>query len=171
MRGSNGPDAAEELSARIEAAAAGTPYRTRRTEWGLELTVDIDVPQWQERLTRSRITQMHTYRVELRPEERVFTLTDVVRAVEYEAGLGGVRLGRTLSTGRSVYTTSYRTPVGGEQYTFSSAEGHRLIRGAAREAGWREERPTSVKIAAGAGIFGGLVALGVLVALAVVFWL
>ncbi|MGW2774774.1 hypothetical protein ACWC4C_20035 [Streptomyces olivaceoviridis] len=75
-------------------------------------------------------------------------MTDAVRTVEYEAGPGG-------------------TP----EHSFSSAEGHRLIRGAARELGWQEVRPTSVKIAMGFGILGGVVALGTLVALAAVFWL
>ncbi len=43
--------------------------------------------------------------VALRPQEKRFTLTDVVRAVEHEAGPGGVRLGKSVSVGRSVYVT------------------------------------------------------------------
>jgi hypothetical protein len=161
----------DELYTRIDAATAGTPYRMCRTERGFDLTVDIDVPQWQELLSRSRVTQVHTYRVALRPEEKVFTLTDVVRTVEYEAGLGGVRLGKTVSVGRSVSFTWNRTLDGSEQYTFSSAEGHRLIRGAAGELGWREIQPVSVKIAAGVGILAGLGALATLITLAVIMWL
>ena len=167
----NSAGAADELYDRIEAAAAGTPYRMCRTERGFDLTVDVDVPQGQELLTRRRVTQVHTFRVALRPEEKVFTLTDVVRTVEYEAGPGGVRLGRTVSVGRSVSVTSHRTLDGSGQYTFSSAEGHRLIRGAAGELGWREAQPASVKIAAGVGILGGVGALAALIALAVVKWL
>ncbi|MFB7111680.1 hypothetical protein [Streptomyces sp. NPDC056291] len=173
--GANSADAAEELYDRIESAAAGTPYRMCRTEAGFDLTVDVDVPQWQALLTRRRITQVHTYRVALRPEKKVFTLTDVVRTVEYEVGLGGVRLGKTVSVGRSVYVTSHRTldgsDPGAEQYTFSSAEGHRLIRGAAGKLGWREAQPVGVKIAAGAAILGGLGAIAALIAVAVVKWL
>ncbi|MGW4820577.1 hypothetical protein ACWEP4_16665 [Streptomyces sp. NPDC004227] len=175
----NSADAAEELYDRIESAAAGTPYRMCRTEAGFDLTVDVDVPQWQALLTRRRISQVHTYRVALRPEKKVFTLTDVVRTVEYEAGLGGVRLGKTVSVGRSVYVTSHRTLDGSgpdsdsEQYTFLSAEGHRLIRGAAGKLGRREAQPAGVKIAAGAAILGGLGAIAALiaVAVAVVKWL
>ncbi|MEU6549862.1 hypothetical protein ABZ915_06160 [Streptomyces sp. NPDC046915] len=164
-------DPVEAFHTRVEAAVAGTPYRPRRTEWGLELTVDVNAPQWQELLTRHRVDQVHTYRVALRPQEKAFTMTDVVRTVEYEAGPGGVRLGRTVSTGRSVYATRTWNLDGTQQYSFSSAEGHRLIRDVARELGWREIRPASVKIAIGFGIFGGVIALGTLVALAAVFWL
>ncbi|MFF4397034.1 hypothetical protein [Streptomyces sp. NPDC001480] len=163
-------DTVEEFHTRIEAAATGTPYRPRRTEWGLELTVDVNAPQWQELLTRHRLDQIHTYRVALRPQEKTFTITDVVRTVEYEAGLGGVRLGKTVSTGRNVYVSKTWSLNGTQEYSFSSAEGHRLIRGVARELGWREIRPASVKIAIGFGVFGGVIALGTLVALAVVFW-
>lgn len=170
----NSAGSAQELYARIEAAVAGTPYRMRRTEPGFDLTVDVDVPQWQELLTRRRVSQVHTYRIALRPADKIFTMTDVVRTVEYEAGPGGVRLGKTVSVGRSMSVTSQRTfgdSGQSEQYTFSSAEGHRLIRGAAGELGWREAKPASVKIAIGVGILGGLGALAALIALAVVKWL
>ncbi|MFF4764036.1 hypothetical protein [Streptomyces sp. NPDC001292] len=172
MIGANSADAAEELYATIEADAVGTPYRMRRAEGGFDLTVDVDVPQWRELLTRRRITQVHTYRVALRPEKKIFTLTDVVRTVEYEAGLGGVRLGKTVSVGRSVYVTTRGTLDGSrsEQYTFSSAEGHRLIRGAARKLSWREAHSASVKIAAGVAILGGLGALAALIAVATIKW-
>ncbi|MFI9604540.1 hypothetical protein ACIHCX_32610 [Streptomyces sp. NPDC052043] len=172
MREANGAATADELYARIEDAAADTPYRMHRTEEGFELTVDVDVPQWRDLLTRHRITQVHTYRVALRPGEKVFTLTDVVRTVEYEAGLGGVRLGRTVSVGRSVSVTTNRTlgGSGSEQYTFSSAEGHRLIRGVAGKLGWREVQPVSVKIALGAAVLGGLGAAAALIAVAAVKW-
>ncbi|MFE7232380.1 hypothetical protein ACWCRF_20465 [Streptomyces sp. NPDC002405] len=115
---------------------------------------------------------MHTHRVAPRPEKKVFTLTDVVRTVEYEAGLGGVRLGRTVSVGRSVYVTSYRASDGcgpdSEQYTFSSVEGHRLIRGAAGRPVRREAQPAGVRIATGAAILDGLGALAALIAVAVI---
>lgn len=144
----------------VQAAAAGTSYRLRRTERGFDLTVDVPQPS-------RRISQVHTYRVQLRPQEKTFTLTDVVRTEE--RGLGGV--GRTtVETGRSRYRTWSRSLDGSERHSFSSAEGHRLIRGAARELGWRELRPAGVKVALGFGAFGGLVALGTLIALAVVFW-
>ena len=168
--GANSPSAVDELYARVEAAAVGTPYRICRTERGFDMTVDIAVPQWRELLTRDRVGELHTYRVALRPEEKIFTLTDIVRTLEYEVGLGGVRLGKTVSAGRSVSFTSNRTLDGSEQYTFSSAEGHRLIRGAAGELGWRETQPAGVKIAVGVGILGVLGALATLIALAIVNW-
>ncbi|MQA97604.1 MAG: hypothetical protein GEV11_24360 [Streptosporangiales bacterium] len=161
----------QELYARVQAATAGTPYTMVPTERGFDLTVDVDVPQWQELLTRRRITQVHTYRVALYPEKATYTITDVVRTVEFEAGLGGVRLGATAFVGRSLYRTSHRALDGSGEYSFSSGEGHGLIRGPAAELGWREAQPASVKIALGFAIVGGLGAIVALIALAVVNWL
>ncbi|MER7787529.1 hypothetical protein [Streptomyces sp. NPDC097640] len=167
----NSGGAADELYARIQTAAEGTPYRMCRTERGFDLTVDVDVPQWQELLTRRRVRQVYTYRVALRPQEKIYTLTDVVRTVEYEAGLGGVRLGAAVFVGRSLSRSSYRSLDGSEEYTFSSAEGHGLIRGAAGDLGWREAQPASVKIAAGFAVLGGLGAIAALIAVAIIKWL
>ncbi|MFU8851495.1 hypothetical protein ACNAW0_11005 [Micromonospora sp. SL1-18] len=171
MTGANSAGAADELYAHIETAAAGTPYRMCRTERGFDLTVDVNVPQWRMLLIRRRVTQVHTYRVALRPEKKIFTMTDVVRTVEYEAGLTGVRLGKAVFVGRSLYVTSRRAVDGSDQYTFSAGEGHHLIRGAAGELGWREAQPASVKIAAGFAILGGLGALAAVIAVAIVKWL
>ncbi|WP_157879982.1 hypothetical protein [Streptomyces natalensis] len=167
----NSVGAVEELYARVQAAAEGTPYRMCRTERGFDLTVDVDVPQWQELLTRRRVSQVCTYRVAVRPEKKIYTMTDVVRTVEYEAGVGGVRLGASVFVGRDVSLSSYRTLDGSEQYTFSSAEGHGLIRGAAEELGWRESQPVSVKIGIGFAALGGLGGLAALITLAIVKWL
>lgn len=167
----NSSATAHEFALKVRDAATGTPYRMSRTERGFELTVDVDVPQWQELLTRHRTSEVVTYRVVMRPEKKAFSITDVVRTVEYSAGPAGVRLGKTVSVGRSVSITSSRSLDGTEQYTFSSAEGHRLIRGVAGELGWREIQPASVKIAIGAAIVGGLGAVAALIAVAVVKWL
>ncbi|MEU3460823.1 hypothetical protein ABZ721_12800 [Streptomyces sp. NPDC006733] len=153
-----------ELYARVQAATAGSTYRLQRTEQGFNLTADVPQPP----SDRGRITQMHTYRVELRPREGTFTMTDVVRT--QERGRDGLPR-RTVTTGRSRYRTWGRAVDGSEQQHFSSAEGHRLIRGAAEALGWRELRPVSTKVALGFGVVGGVVALGTLIALAVVFWL
>ncbi|MFF4948119.1 hypothetical protein ACWC2K_30650 [Streptomyces chattanoogensis] len=165
-------DTAEELYARIQAAVEGTPYRMCRTEQGFDLTVDIEVPQWQELLARHRITKVLTYRVVLRPQAKTFTITDVVRTVEHGGELGGVRLGTaTVSHGREWSMTWHGTLDGSEQYSFSSAEGHRLIRGAVGELGWRETQPVAVKIALGFAALGGLGGIAALIAVAFVKWL
>ncbi|MEU0002871.1 hypothetical protein ABZ079_00820 [Streptomyces sp. NPDC006314] len=161
MRGANGPDAVEEFHARVEAAVAGTAFRMQRKGPGFDLAVNVD----------ARPRQVHTYRVALRLPEKAFTMTDIIRTVENEGGPGGPRLGRSVSAGRSVYVVTRRSLDGTDRYRFSSADGHRLIRGVAKELGWREIRPTSVKVAIGLGIFGAVVALGTLIALAAVFWL
>ncbi|MFD4631815.1 hypothetical protein ACFVYR_12160 [Streptomyces sp. NPDC058284] len=150
----------EALYTRVVAAVEGTPYRLRRTQRGFDMYVDV--PQ-----VGRRVTQLHTYRVELRPHEKTFVMTDVVRTVER----GPFGTASKTETGRARYRTWSRSLDGSERHSFSSADGHRLIRGAATELGWEEVKPTSQKAALVAGAVGGLVAVGTLIALAVVFWL
>ncbi|GGO46014.1 hypothetical protein [Streptomyces lasiicapitis] len=146
---------AEEFRVRVQ-AAADTSYRWQWTARGFDLAVDVPVPGRR---------QVHTYRVELRPQERTFTVTDVVDTMG--RGPGG---GRQRETGRIRYRTWSSSPDGTERHSFSSAEGHRLIRGVAQELGWRETRPATMKAGLAFGAFGGIVALGTLIALAIAFW-
>ncbi|MFI7316407.1 hypothetical protein [Streptomyces venezuelae] len=150
----------EALYARVQAATEGTAYRPRRTERGFDVTVDV--PQ-----AGRNTTQVHTYRVVLHPREKTFTMTDIVRT--HERGPFGTS-SRTVERGRARYRTWSRSLDGSERTSFSSADGHRLIRGAAQELGWQELRPPTQKVALVFGAIGGLVALGTLIALAVVFW-
>ncbi|MEV0258299.1 hypothetical protein AB0H82_29050 [Streptomyces sp. NPDC050732] len=162
MHGTSDPGGTEALYARVAAATAaatGTSYRLRRTEPGFDLIADV--PQ----ISR-RVTQVHTYRVELRPREKTFTITDIVRT--HERGPFGVPRS-TVEIGRSRYRTWSRSLDGSERTSFSSADGHRLIRGAAGELGWTELRPAAQRTALVLGAVGGLLALGTLIALAVAF--
>lgn len=164
MDGTPGAGDTEALYARVAAATAaatGTSYRLRRTEPGFDLIVDV--PQ-----VSRRVTQVHTYRVQLRPREKTFTITDIVRTDE--RGPFGVPQS-TVEIGRSRYRTWSRSLDGSERTSFSSADGHRLIRGAAEELGWTELRPAGQRSALVAGAVGGALALGTLISLAVVFWL
>lgn len=146
----------ETLYARVQAATEGTSYRLQRTGRGFDMTVNV--PQ-----VGRHTTQVHTYRVELQPREKTFTMTDIVRT-RGESG------GRTVERGRARYRTWSRSLDGSERTSFSSADGHRLIRAAAQELGWQELRPPTAKVALVIGAIGGLLALGMLIALAVVFW-
>ncbi|MFD6437430.1 hypothetical protein [Streptomyces venezuelae] len=150
----------ETLYARVEAATAGTTYRLRRTGRGFDMTVDV--PQ-----VSRHTTQEHTYRVELNPREKTFTMTDIVRTQERDVPGAS---GRTEERGRANYRTWSRSLDGSERTSFSSADGHRLIRAAAEELGWQELRPATAKVALVFGAIGGLMALGTLIACAVVFW-
>ncbi|WP_399922158.1 hypothetical protein [Streptomyces kanamyceticus] len=158
MNEPSGAHAADELRARAEAATTGTPYRYRWTERGFDLVVDVPLPGGR---------RVHTYRVALLLAGRTFTLTDVVHTHE-RGPLGTTR--KTVETGRARYRTWSRSLDGSERHSFSSADGHRLIRGVAGELGWRELKPATQKAALVTGAFGGLVALGTLIALAIAFW-
>ncbi|MFI2618636.1 hypothetical protein [Streptomyces sp. NPDC018584] len=161
MNEPSGAHAADELRARAEAATTGTPYRFRRTEPGFDLIVDVP------RAAGERVTQVHTYRVALRPAAGTFTLTDVVRT-ERQGPFGTTQT--SVENGRVRYRTWSRSLDGSEQHAFSSADGRRLIRGVAEELGWRELKPATEKIALAAGALGGLVALTTLLGLAIAFW-
>ena len=150
----------EALYARLAAATAGSAYRLRRTERGFDLVVDV--PQ-----STRRVQVLHTYRVELLAREGTFTLTDVVRTRQ-RGSLAGQ--GLKVEIGRSRYRT-WGTSPGGTRFSFSSSDGHRLIRGAAEELGWRERRPATARAAVIAGVAGGLIALSTLIELAITFWL
>ncbi|MEV0321187.1 hypothetical protein ACIBKX_18435 [Streptomyces sp. NPDC050658] len=153
----------DELFDRVRSAVEGadTAYRLRRTGRGFDLAADVPT-------TGRHTTQVHTYRVELSPQDGTFVMTDIV--VTEQHGPGPAR-GRTVTTGRSRYRTWSRSLDGTERHNFASADGHRLIRDAAKEFGWQELRPAGQKIARVFGIIGGLVALGTLLALAAAFWL
>ncbi|MFC7303869.1 hypothetical protein ACFQVC_06530 [Streptomyces monticola] len=136
---------AEEFCARVQ-AAAGTSYRSRRTDRGFDLAVDVPQP--------GRHSQkVHTYRVGLHAQEKTFEMTDVSRTDE--RGPGGLK-GRTVESGRFRSRTWSRSLDGSERHSFSTADGHRLIRGVAEELGWQESRPAGAKAGLAFGVIGGL---------------
>ncbi|ATL25910.1 hypothetical protein [Streptomyces formicae] len=155
-------DGTEAFSARVQESLtdAATAYRFQRRERGFDLVADVPT-------TSRHTTQVHTYRVALDPGELTFVMTDIVRTETH--GPGPLR-GRTVETGRSRYWVTSGSLAGADRQSFSSTAGHRLIRGVAAELGWREIKPTGQKAAKVFGIVGGVVALGTLIALAVVFW-
>ena len=122
------------VHSRILSAAEGTEYRLNRTESGFELTVDVHQPFGGGR----RAIQMWTYNVVLNPESMTYTMEDVVR--ERVSGLGGSSQTR-VSVGRKVVRASSRSLDGQDRHSFSSADGHRLIRDTAAKLGWHELQP------------------------------
>ncbi|MEU6680978.1 hypothetical protein [Streptomyces sp. NPDC046925] len=159
----NDMEVAAELYARIEAVTAGTEYRLLRTEQGFELTVDVHQPGRR----RSGSTQLWTYDVALDPETRTFTMTDVVRT-ERRALDGRPLMSETVA-GRKVTRISSRALDGSARYSFSSADGHRLIRAAAEESGWEELMPAAVYAARGPALLGAAIAIAMVVGIAIAF--
>ncbi|MFJ2767065.1 hypothetical protein [Streptomyces sp. NPDC087300] len=163
MSGAQRTGDTDEFRARVLAAstAAPTDYRMQHRDHGFDLVADV--PK-----TSRYTTQVHTYRVELDPRELTFVMTDIVRTET--TGPGPLRE-RSVETGRSRYwVTGGAAPDGAERQSFSSTAGHRLIRSVAQGLGWRELKPTGQKVAKVFGIIGGAIAVGTLIAVAVVFW-
>ncbi|QEU96042.1 hypothetical protein [Streptomyces kanamyceticus] len=162
MSGEHRTGGTDAFYVRVQAAVADapTPYRWQRRERGFDMIADVPT-------TGRHTTQVHTYRVDLDPGELTFVMTDIVRTETH--GPGPVRA-RSVETGRSRYWVTGGSVDGAERQSFSSTAGHRLIRGVAGELGWREIKPTGQQAAKVFGIVGGVIALGTLIALAVVFW-
>lgn len=171
---------AAELYARVQEAAAGTPYLVTPTADGFDVTVDVAVPQWRNILYRQHARKVFTHRVSLDEREKKLTITDELYELQWSVGVapGEVptpRIGGRLSvqSGRVWHISGFKrvgTRADGsvgvvDEYTFSSEEGRRLITDPAKELGWRETLGKEAKIGLAALI---LLGVGTVVALLVV---
>ena len=174
---------AETLFKAVRAKANGTPYVVTRTEQGFDVRLDLADARWFDLMHERGLRTAFTHHVALDEAARTLTITDDGQAVEWRAGAdvagGGPRpvlAGRAQRVlGRS-YEVGFRKEYGvradghfGEvvTYAFSSNEGHRLVRGPARELGWRERMPASARVGLVFGAVGLLGAAATVVALLV----
>lgn len=178
---------AAELYARVQAAAADTPYVVTRTENGFDVSVDVATPQWRDLLYRQRVQRVFTYHVAVDEQNKKIAVTDSLYEVEWSAGVGSAGLGQipvphlrasvSKQSGRIWTKSSYKTIGIGDdgsvgtvrEYTFSSEEGRRLITEPARELGWTQARGTTEKIGIVVAILGGVGAVVALLVTAIVF--
>lgn len=170
---------AQELYARVQAAMAGTMYTVFPTEDGFEVAVDVRAPQWHWIIGRHRVEKVLTHRVSLDGATRRYTVTDVLRRLEWTE-VGG---NRHLVIGASVEVDSGRVwhhakmvSFGSQDdgrfgvddtYTFSSPEGRQLITDSAAALGWTRQGSTQMKVGVAVGVVAGVGAL-VAVLLAVI---
>ena len=138
----------EQVSARAE----GTPYVVTPTSEGFDVGIDIVDARWFELYKKVGLSRTFVHHVAV--DGTTYTVTDDSRTLEWEAG--SPRLGATLErfTGRKHELSFQKTVALSERgrvekvvdYTFSSQEGRRLIKGAAKEQGLREHMPLDAKI-------------------------
>ncbi|MCM2577951.1 hypothetical protein [Streptomyces meridianus] len=173
--------ASRELIDRIRELAEGSPYVPAETPKGFDLRMDVADARWHTLMYRHRLTKVCTHHVRLDASSRTFKIIDDCRTVSWRtgAGAGGEGPVPVLSAraerirGRSI-EVSKRVEFGWNEagdpgkvvdYRLDSREGHRLIRKAAQEAGWKERMPAEVKGAIVMAAIGGLGAVAAVVVL------
>ena len=154
---------------RVASHAEGTPYVVSPTPEGFDVALDIVDARWYQLYAKAGLERTFVHHVTM-AGGRDFTITDDSHTLEWEAG--HPRLGARVErfVGRR-YDVGFRKTIAVTEdaridtvvdYAFSSEEGRKLIKGAAKELGLREHLPTSAK----AGLW---IAVVVLVAMAVLF--
>ena len=137
---------------RVSRNAEGTPYVVTPTSEGFDVGIDIVDARWFELYENVGLSRTVVHHVAV--DGTTYTVTDDSRTLEWAAG--SPRLGATLerSTGRKHELSFQKTVAVSERarvekvvdYRFSSEEGRRLITGAAKEQGLREQMPLNAKI-------------------------
>lgn len=164
----------------VRARADGSPYTVTRTDDGMEVSLDLADSAWWALMYRESLHRTYTYRVSVDEQRGTFTMLDIERQVEWQAGVraedrkpllrgsASVQQGRILSRERQ---TVWAWDDEGRfdkvvDYSFSTGEGHELVRRAAAELGLTERMPVQAKIglafavlAIGGILVGGVVAL------------
>ena len=154
---------------RVASHAEGTPYVVSPTPEGFDVALDIVDARWYQLYAKAGLERTFVHHVTM-AGGRDFTITDDSHTLEWEAG--HPRLGARVErfVGRR-YDVGFRKTIAVTEdaridtvvdYAFSSEEGRKLIKGAAKELGLREHLPASAK----AGLW---IAVAVLVAMAVLF--
>jgi hypothetical protein len=139
------------------------------TAEGFDVFLDIVDARWFQLYAAAGLERTFVHHVAL-VGGRDFAVTDDSHTLEWEAG--HPRLGARLErfTGRRHELSFQKTIAISERarlepvvdYTFSSEEGRRLVKGAARELGLREHLPATAKV-------GLWFAVAVLVTMAITF--
>ena len=134
----------------VRRAAEDTPYAVTEQPYGFDLTVDVAGKRWLTLTAAHRIKRVFTHEVHLQDGGR-YGITDVDNQVSYGASAGGgtprLTAQRKFSRGR-VMSYSRRIEFGVDadtgkvgkvvDYSFRAGEGRDLIRGVAKELGWKE---------------------------------
>ncbi len=161
-------DIADRFRDQVTRNAEGTPYVVTATDRGFDVGIDIVDARWFELYRKVGLERTFVHHVEV--DGTTYRVTDDSRTLEWEAGTP--RLGATLErfVGRRYEFSFQKTIAVTEKarletvvdYTFSSQEGRKLVKRAAKELGLTEHMPASAKYAL-------WFAIAVLVAMAVLF--
>ncbi|WP_251149753.1 hypothetical protein [Cellulosimicrobium sp. Marseille-Q4280] len=172
---------AADLAAAVGQRLEQTPYRIvdPRPD-GFTMQLDLADARWWGVLSRSGLRETYDFVVRVEPDGPGYSILERRTQVEWVVGAHGPqpRLGGVLSASRfdgTSWTYSAKIRVGLDDegrlravvaYAFSPVHGRRIIREAASSLGLRLRMTGRSKVALGAAILGGVVAvLGVVVAI------
>jgi hypothetical protein len=154
---------------RVTSHAEGTPYVVSPTPEGFDVALDVVDARWYQLYAKAGLERTFVHHVQM-AGDRDFTITDDSHTLEWEAGhprLGALLerfVGRRYDIGfqKTIAITEDARIDTVVDYSFSSEEGRKLVKKAAKELGLREHLPASAKV-------GLWFAIAVLVAMAVLF--
>lgn len=160
------PPVAHELFARVQHAAADTPYKVVPTATGFDVALDVADSTWFGLFNKAGLKHAFVHHVAI-PETGTYTVTDDARTVEWVAGTPRIAYEANREIGRIRKVSFNRTYAFNDQgefgkvvdFTFNSEEGRSLIDSAATDLGYRHVRGSIEKI----GLFIGLGTVALLV--------
>lgn len=163
---------AADLITAVTATSAGTPYEVVPTAEGFDLRIRLADARWQGLLGAGGRRVVFQHRVRLDEPTRRLTIVDDHYDLTWSAGLPVLSAAARTEQfqGRMIRRSSEKIwgPDGQQvvDYSFSSGDGHRIIREPARALGWKE-RMGGAQLAGiiVAGSVGGIIATaGIVVA-------
>ncbi|NYI80357.1 hypothetical protein [Nocardioides panzhihuensis] len=165
------PPNAYELFARVQQAAANTPYKVVPTEKGFDVELDVADATWFGLFNKAGLKHAFIHHVSI-PETGTYSVTDDARTVEWIAGTPRISYEASREIGRIKKVSFNRTYAFNEEgefskvvdFKFNSEEGRALIDSAATDLGYRQVRGSIEKV----GLFIGLGTLVLLVLMGVV---
>jgi hypothetical protein len=166
---------AADLITAVTARAAGTPYEVVPTAEGLDLRIRLADAHWHGPLGAGGRRVVVQHRVRLDESTHRLTIVDDHYDLTWSAGLPVLTASARTEQfqGRTIRRSSEKIwgPDGQQvvDYSFSSDDGHRIIREPARALGWKE-RMGGVQLAGiiVAGSVGGILATAGIVVAALV---
>lgn len=163
-----------EFFRHIRDAVEGTPYVVKKTDDGVDVTLDIVDAKWFGLYHKEGLHRVYTHHVEL-PGDGTYKVTDDSRTVEWQAGVPTISGSVERTRGRVRERSFEKVWALGEDfqpglvvdYRFNSEEGRQLVTAVAERLGLRQERGRDEKIGLWFAILGGVGALLTLIVLGV----
>lgn len=130
--------------------AANSPYVIEETGRGFDVRLDLADARWYELFSKAGLKETFVHHVNINAGPRSYTVLDDMSQTEWVAGLDGRRVprlsGKMTRVLGMVFTWQFKKIYAFDEqgrygavvdYSFNSIDGHKLIRAAAKETGYR----------------------------------
>lgn len=136
-------------------ATQDTPYVVTDQDDGFDLILDLANAQWRTVFGQAKIKRAVIY--EVRPKGPDYTITDVVKSVDWVAGAPGFSGKASIQRGRSIEFGVLKAwgvgpdglPIKVADFSFATQEGRQLINLAGKSLGMSSRMGAAEKIALG----------------------